>query len=213
MFPLDLTRIEDFQRLLDAGFSKDLPTLFFAECVFMYIDPDVLNETLKFLSNFCNGPVCCYEWGLVGHDGYFTKALVEKYKEHKLKLSAFQRYRTPEDIKQRFKDLGWELVSATRATTFWNLLPESERKRVLNLQSFNEFEGLGLHYGYGFCCVASNKYDNPALHKTIFTDGMKANEESELHLEDIDYHLKRTSPSFNKQFFDRFFSELWIKGC
>ncbi|BAM42404.1 structure-specific recognition protein 1 [Theileria orientalis strain Shintoku] len=193
MFPLDLTRIEDFQRLLDAGFSKDLPTLFFAECVFMYIDPDVLNE--------------------VGHDGYFTKALVEKYKEHKLKLSAFQRYRTPEDIKQRFKDLGWELVSATRGTTFWNLLPESERKRVLNLQSFNEFEGLGLHYGYGFCCVASNKYDNPALHKTIFTDGMKANEESELHLEDIDYHLKRTSPSFNKQFFDRFFSELWIKVC
>nr|PVC52645.1 structure-specific recognition protein 1 [Theileria orientalis] len=49
MFPLDLTRIEDFQRLLDAGFSKDLPTMYIAEFSSMYVEAEPMNK--HFVSN------------------------------------------------------------------------------------------------------------------------------------------------------------------
>ncbi|UKK02446.2 structure-specific recognition protein 1 [Theileria orientalis] len=158
-----------------------------------------------------NGFYTSARYKVVGQEGYFAKNFVQKYKEHSLIISSFQRYKTLEDNIRRYKDLGWEQVSATRATNLWNLLPESERKRVLAIQSFNEIEGLGVHYGYGLCCVASNRYNHPAVYKHIFTDKPDTNEESELYLKDHDYYLKVTSPSFNKEFFDKFFSELWVQ--
>ncbi|XP_952807.1 leucine carboxylmethyl transferase, putative [Theileria annulata] len=139
--PFDLSNINDFNNLINAGLSSKYPTFYLAEAVFMYIDPNIVD------------PVNC--------DDKFGEMTIQTFKEYNLRILGVTLYNTLQQHNNRYSELGWDDVLSTNMNIIWLLFDQEEKKRIQNLESFNEVEELGIICGHLMLGIATKNFNQP----------------------------------------------------
>ncbi|KAF5153194.1 Leucine carboxyl methyltransferase family protein [Theileria parva strain Muguga] len=140
----DLTDINGFDNLISAGLSPELPTVYLAEAVFMYIDTNKVDPVLRKLSEFSTS--CLIYWEFTNPNDKFGQLTIQTFKENNIELTGVKY--SIEEHNQRYLDLGWDEVVSVNMNTMWSLLDPQDKHRIKGLESFNEVEELGVICGH-----------------------------------------------------------------
>ncbi|KAI8589077.1 S-adenosyl-L-methionine-dependent methyltransferase [Geranomyces variabilis] len=141
------------QKLRDAGFQPDAPTLFLSECVLVYLAPTTSEEILRAAAAMVrSGVFVVYEQILP--DDKFGQTMLQNLGMRGIELPGLTRWPDLDAQRRRFEECGWgDRCDAVDLNHFWDaVLPQEEKERVAKLEIFDEIEEwmlLSAHY-----CVA-----------------------------------------------------------
>jgi tRNA wybutosine-synthesizing protein 4 len=141
LIPVDLIDINALEcQLLRAGIDYSLPSLFLSECVLTYLAPQSSSLVIEWTAkSFHNCTFITYEQ-VYPSDG-FGRVMMHHFQSRSTPLQGIMSYPSPTDQEQRYKSLGFDVSYALDMNYFYHkILDVSERKRVLWLEPFDEFE-------------------------------------------------------------------------
>ncbi|UVC50241.1 structure-specific recognition protein 1 [Theileria orientalis] len=154
VIPLDLCHIEDFQRLLDAGLYKDLPTMYLAEFSSMYVASEPMNKFLKFLNEFSNDDsVYFFSEGFV-RETEFGRWYYKVLSHFGTESMGSAVYRTAESQITRYEDVSWKLKLVCYNDFYNHNFEKEEKERIMSLENFKDMNELGIfcsHFILGLC--------------------------------------------------------------
>lgn len=162
LFPADLREIDVLDTLLDqAKLDPSLPTLVIAECVLIYLDPDVSRSLIKWAGEkFSTSIFVIYEQ--IHPDDGFGQQMIRNLECRGCPLLGLHDTPNLEAKKSRFTHLGWQRSEALDMDTVYNQhIDPQDRRRIERLELFDEFEEWHImqeHY-----CISYGINDQMAL--------------------------------------------------
>ncbi|XP_066132972.1 tRNA wybutosine-synthesizing protein 4 [Saccopteryx bilineata] len=153
---LDLRHLERLdQALAAAGLDAAAPTLLLAEAVLTYLEPDDSAALIAWAAwRFPNVLFVIYEQ-MRPHDT-FGQFMQQHFRQLNSPLHGLDRFPDLESQERRFLQAGWTACSAIDMNEFYRcFLPAEERRRVENLEPFDEFEEWHLKCAHYFILAAS----------------------------------------------------------
>ncbi|KAI9293389.1 leucine carboxyl methyltransferase 1-like protein [Neoconidiobolus thromboides FSU 785] len=142
---------EIYPNLLKYNFNKNLPTLILAECVLVYVEPELVDNMFRYLLSELNQiTLLSYEPSL--DKDPFSQMMVNNLNRRGIKLKGTQLYSNLRSQKNRYLSLGFLSVSFS---TVWNiernLLNEQVLEHLNKIERLDEVEEwmlLAEHYGF-----------------------------------------------------------------
>lgn len=141
LLPADLRDLKSLNMILDqAKMDSSLPTLILAECVLIYLDPNVSRDAVEWAGQkFSTSVFVVYEQ--IYPDDGFGRQMLKNLERKGCPLLGLHDTPTLEAKKKRFLDLGWQRSEALDMDVIYNQhIDPKERKRVERLELFDEFE-------------------------------------------------------------------------
>lgn len=141
LFPADLRDFDVLDTIFtQAKLNPSLPTLVIAECVLIYLDPDVSRAVVKWAEEkFSTSIFAAYEQ--IHPDDGFGQQMIKNLESRGCPLLGLHDTPTLEAKKRRFTDLGWQRSEAFDMDAIYNQhLDPHNRKRIERLELFDEFE-------------------------------------------------------------------------
>ncbi|KAJ3181713.1 carboxy methyl transferase for protein phosphatase 2A [Geranomyces variabilis] len=140
------------QKLHDAGFQPDAPTLFLSECVLVYLAPSTSEQILRAAAAMVrSGVYVVYEQ--IHPDDKFGQTMLQNLRMRGIELPGLTRWPDLDAQRRRFKECGWgDRCDAVDLNHYWDTVPVEEKERIAGLEIFDEIEEwmlLSAHY-----CVA-----------------------------------------------------------
>ncbi|XP_015180248.1 PREDICTED: leucine carboxyl methyltransferase 1 [Polistes dominula] len=136
----DLRDINEVERKLSqAEVDFDLPTLFLAECVLVYVDPRAVSVLLQWLEErFPNSLFVSYEQ--INMKDKFGEVMLSNLRSRGCLLSGVKDCKTLETQQKRFTVNRWEGSNAWTMVEVYDSLPESDRIRIEQIEMLDERE-------------------------------------------------------------------------
>ncbi|KAH7387604.1 hypothetical protein KP509_16G032100 [Ceratopteris richardii] len=193
LLPADLRDLSSLDLILDqANIDPSLPTLILAECVLIYLDPDVSRALVQWAGKkFPNSIFIVYEQ--IHPDDGFGRQMLKNLESRGCPLLGLHDTPTLEAKIRRFIDHGWQRSEALDMDVIYNQhIDQKDRKRIERLELFDEFEEwhiLQEHY-----CISYGINDQLGIFSCFGFQSREAKELSEGKKEDIDIHGRRQSP-------------------
>jgi len=159
----DLKNIEELKsKLYGNGLDKNIPTLFIAECVFVYIEKDWVRELSTFI--YQDFKVCVlYDYDPVNLNDRFGEVMKENLKGRDCLLLGAH-----DDMKSKMRSYrGFQDVTTRLLLGIYRNVPKAERGRIEKIEFLDEvdlLEDLLKHYSVVLC---SNDPDNIGLNGII----------------------------------------------
>lgn len=153
---LDLRQLEQLDRALAAsGLDEAAPTLLLAEAVLTYLEPDNAAALIAWAAQrFPNALFVIYEQ-MRPHDA-FGQFMQQHFRQLNSPLHGLDRFPDVESQRHRFLQAGWTACCAVDMNEFYRcFLPAEERRRMENLEPFDEFEEWHLKCAHYFILAAS----------------------------------------------------------
>eukprot|EP00249_Psilotum_nudum_P016643 c25925_g1_i1 orf=83-1063(+) len=141
LFPVDLRDTECLDNIVDlAQLDPGLPTLILAECVLIYLDPEVSRAIVKWAAEkFSTAIFVIYEQ-IHPEDG-FGQQMMKNLESRGCPLLGLHDTPTLEAKINRFTDLGWQYAVALDMDAIYNQhLDPHDQTRIERLELFDEFE-------------------------------------------------------------------------
>ncbi|KAL7060837.1 hypothetical protein AAHC03_09263 [Spirometra sp. Aus1] len=119
--------------------SPELPTLFLAECVLVYI-PTVSSEALirSLASHFIKAAFINYEQ--VNMNDKFGEIMVRSFRDRSCELPGLSACGSLDDQKKRFLSAGWSEVHSWTINEIYNALPSETTARIERLELLDDRE-------------------------------------------------------------------------
>lgn len=162
---LDLRQLQRLDHALGtAGLDAAAPTLLLAEAVLTYLEPDDAAALIAWAAQrFSNALFVVYEQ-MRPRDA-FGEFMQQHFRQLNSPLHGLDRFPDAEAQQQRFLQAGWTACRAMDMNEFYRcFLPAEERRRVENLETFDEFEEWHLKCAHYFILAASR---GDALSQTL----------------------------------------------
>lgn len=153
---LDLRQVQRLdQALAAAGLDGAAPTLLLAEAVLTYLEPNNAAALIAWAAQcFSDALFVVYEQ-MRPHDA-FGQFMQQHFRQLNSPLHGLDRFPDAEAQQQRFLQAGWTACRALDMNEFYRqFLPAEERRRVENLEPFDEFEEWHLKCSHYFILAAS----------------------------------------------------------
>lgn len=126
-------------KLTQAEVNFNLPTLFLAECVLVYIDTSAASILLKWLADkFPNSIFVNYEQ--VNMKDKFGQVMLSNLRSRGCLLAGVEDCESLETQQRRFTMNGWEGSNAWTMVEVYDSLPESDRARIERIEMLDERE-------------------------------------------------------------------------
>ncbi|CEM03436.1 unnamed protein product [Vitrella brassicaformis CCMP3155] len=157
MVAADMRQVDEFERqLVQAGFQDDLPTLWLAECVLVYMQPLHSDAIIRWAANAVSkapSAFVVYEQ-ILPHDA-FGRTMVRNLQARGCPLLGIHEYPTLDSQRQRYVSLGFTRCEAADMNDVYDLhLDGAEIARIQRLEIFDELEEWRLIQGHYFIGVA-----------------------------------------------------------
>lgn len=132
----DVTNVPELEKcLMQAGIKKEVPTLFLAECVFVYLDPTHTENLLKFIANkFCN--VMIVDYDAVNFNDRFGEVMKQNLRGRQCHLLGAQP-----DMQSKLKCYHkFSNVEAKLLFDVYNEVAKDEKQRMEKLEFLDEID-------------------------------------------------------------------------
>ncbi|KAI1896018.1 hypothetical protein AGOR_G00090480 [Albula goreensis] len=134
--------------------STDLPTLFMAECVLVYMTPEQSSKLVRWVADtFPTAMFVNYEQ--VNMEDRFGQVMVENLQRRQCNLAGVEVCRSLESQKERFLQSGWDSADALDMMTVYSALPQADVTRIERLEFLDEKELLQQLLQHYCICWAS----------------------------------------------------------
>ncbi|XP_008057822.1 tRNA wybutosine-synthesizing protein 4 [Carlito syrichta] len=153
---LDLRQLQRLdEALVAAGLQAASPTLLLAEAVLTYLEPDSAGALIAWAAQrFPNALFVVYEQ--MRPQDAFGQFMLQHFRQLNSPLHGLDRFPDVEAQRCRFLQAGWTACSAVDMNEFYrSFLPAEERRRMENLEPFDEFEEWHLKCAHYFILAAS----------------------------------------------------------
>ncbi|XP_045395822.1 tRNA wybutosine-synthesizing protein 4 [Lemur catta] len=153
---LDLRQLERLdEALAAAGLDAASPTLLLAEAVLTYLEPDRAAALIAWAARrFPNAIFAIYEQ--MKPQDAFGQFMLQHFRQLNSPLHGLDHFPDVEAQRCRFLQAGWTACSAVDMNEFYRrFLPAEERRRMENLEPFDEFEEWHLKCAHYFILAAS----------------------------------------------------------
>jgi len=140
IMPTDLRNPEDVLASIElAGLDKSRPTLFVAECVLVYLEPEATRALLEAIAASFQTAMCTiYEQ--IGPEDAFGQMMLKNLQERGCALKGLLECPTLAAQIDRFVSCGWSSGGASDMNAVYKALPLSERRRIQRLEHLDEIE-------------------------------------------------------------------------
>ena len=163
----DLRELDQLsERLSGACLRSNVPTLFLAECVLIYMDNKYSDAVLEWVAKKAvpNAFACIAVYEQTNPNDPFGRVMVENLKLRGCPLLGIAAYPTLQSHHRRYIDVaGFESVSIADMNDIYdNQIDKDEIKRIAKLELFDEFEEWRLmqaHYFIAVACTRADKFD------------------------------------------------------
>ncbi|KAL0983949.1 hypothetical protein UPYG_G00135090 [Umbra pygmaea] len=145
------------EKLKKFHLSPELPTLFLAECVLVYMTPDQSSKLVNWASDtFHTAMFINYEQ--VNMMDRFGQVMIENLQRRQCNLAGVEVCQSLESQKERFLKTGWENADALDMMTVYSVLPQDDVTRIEHLEFLDEKELLQqLLQHYSICWATKDK--------------------------------------------------------
>ncbi|XP_018416869.1 PREDICTED: leucine carboxyl methyltransferase 1 [Nanorana parkeri] len=145
----DLRNLKDMEeKLKKAGMDPQLPTLFVAECVLIYMTPEKSANLLRWAAEtFPTAMFVSYEQ--VNMADRFGQIMVENLQRRQCNLAGVEACQSLQSQMDRLLSNGWEAANAWDMIRVYSNLPQNDVARIEKLEFLDEkelLEQLLLHY-------------------------------------------------------------------
>ncbi|XP_076222108.1 leucine carboxyl methyltransferase 1 [Nomia melanderi] len=136
----DLRQISELtHKLTQAEVNFNLPTMFLAECVLVYVDTSAASALLKWLAGkFPNSIFVNYEQ--VNMKDTFGKVMLSNLRSRGCLLAGVEDCKSLETQQRRFTINNWEGSNAWTMVEVYDSLPQSDRSRMEHIEMLDEQE-------------------------------------------------------------------------
>ncbi|XP_032153590.1 tRNA wybutosine-synthesizing protein 4 [Sapajus apella] len=153
---LDLRQLQRVDEALGAaGLDPASPTLLLAEAVLTYLEPESAAALIAWAARrFPNALFVVYEQ--MRPQDAFGQFMLQHFRQLNSPLHGLDRFPDVEAQRRRFLQAGWTACGAVDMNEFYRcFLPAEERRRVENIEPFDEFEEWHLKCAHYFILAAS----------------------------------------------------------
>lgn len=147
----DLRDVAKVAETLDGGLDASAPTVFVAECVLAYLDPEASTAVLKWTATFPRALVVDYD--MMAPDDAFGKIMAANFERKGWPIVGATTFKSLQDHRRRVtENVKFEKVHAANMDTVCSrfvLADQEERRRVSRLEIFDdpdEFKLMMEHY-------------------------------------------------------------------
>jgi len=162
LLPCDLRELKDLDNaFIKAELDDKLPTLIIAECVLIYLDPNVSRAVVKWCADkFETAAFVIYEQ--IHPDDAFGQQMLRNLESRGCPLLGLHDTPTLDSKEKRFTELGWQrAVAMDMDAIYHQQIDPVDRRRIEHLEIFDEFEEWNImqeHY-----CVAYGIKDTSGI--------------------------------------------------
>eukprot|EP01016_Furgasonia_blochmanni_P041310 TRINITY_DN5345_c0_g2_i5.p1 TRINITY_DN5345_c0_g2~~TRINITY_DN5345_c0_g2_i5.p1 ORF type:complete len:224 (+),score=39.87 TRINITY_DN5345_c0_g2_i5:65-736(+) len=175
LLPCDLRDLVALKvKLDDIKIDYKLPTLIFAECVLVYLEPKESDGVIQFFSDtFEFVSIMNYEM-FNGNDS-FGKVMVRNFEIKGCRLLGIKAFPDLPSERQRYESKGFQNIEVfDMLDMYTKYIDQTERKRIEKIEWFDEFEEWNLIQKHYFVSLATKL--SPAIQEQISQkteDGLK----------------------------------------
>ncbi|KAL0248127.1 hypothetical protein GEMRC1_003363 [Eukaryota sp. GEM-RC1] len=146
------------------GITSSLPTFIVFECLLVYLDPDRVDSTIRFLSHFFQSSLV-YVYDPVRPHTPFGRNMVRHISDKVgTPLTSLEKYPNLNDNRRRFYEAGFENVASMDLYYIDGLLlDDSERSRLQSLEPFPEIEEYQYIQSQYMVLIAGHNHDLGSL--------------------------------------------------
>lgn len=123
-----------------AGFSFDLPTIFVAECVFVYIDPAKTKQFLQWSASKFHSSIALINHEQLNIFDKFGQVMLENLSQRGCSLPGLEACRDKTSHLNRLIESGWQNGHCWTMNEIYNYLPKDDVERVEKLDFLDERE-------------------------------------------------------------------------
>ena len=144
----DLSKPDEFIKVLKDNGFEDIPTIFVDECTLIYVDPTAVDEIIKFSASLKSSAFISY--GMIKPDDSFGKMMIRNFDNFGAPLKGIRKYPSVESHKQRFEQAGYKNVkSVDLVKTMHSVIPRPDYMKIMRLEMQDdpeELEFMLMHY-------------------------------------------------------------------
>ena len=156
----DLKTLES--KLEECGVNYALPTIFIAECVFVYVDPNKTSAFLQWISTrFRSAPIALINHEQLNIFDRFGQVMLENLAQRGCALPGIEACRNKTSHLNRMLENGWQNGYCWTMNEIYNYLPKDEVERIEKLEFLDERElmcQLFEHYCVSFAWKSCDGY-------------------------------------------------------
>ena len=144
----DLSKPEEFKKVLKDNGFQDIPTIFVDECTLIYVDPVAVDEIIKFAAQMKSSAFISY--GMIRPDDSFGKMMIHNFETFGAPLKGIRMYPSVEAHKKRYEDAGYKYVkSMDLVKTMHSVISRQDYMKIMRLEMQDdpeELEFVLMHY-------------------------------------------------------------------
>jgi len=142
--------------MVAAGFRTDVPTLFLAECVMVYMQAMHGDNIIQWASSATSAPSAIAVYEQFNPSDPFGKVMVENLMQRGCPLLSIFDYPTLESQRARYTQRGWDQAFAGSMNEIYSKhLDQKDVERIHKLEMMDEFEEWYLIQAHYFLLVAT----------------------------------------------------------
>ena len=123
-----------------AGFSYDMPTIFIAECVFVYIDSGKTNSFLQWVSTKFHSSIAIINHEQLNIFDRFGQVMLDNLAQRGCSLPGLEACRNKTSHVNRLLENGWQNGYCWTMNEVYNYLPKDDVERIEKLEFLDERE-------------------------------------------------------------------------
>ncbi|EGR27003.1 leucine carboxyl methyltransferase family protein, putative [Ichthyophthirius multifiliis] len=168
LYPQNLIQQDNFiQNLKNAGVDLSIPTFFFAECVFTYIETKHVDSLIKLIQDSFE-VVYLASYEMMNPHDQFGKMMVKNFERKGCPLVGIFDYPDIKSQQQRLYNLGFQNVEVYSMLDVYNhYTDQKEKKRIEKIEMMDEFEEWNIMQKHYFVSLTS-KYSQSAQNNNEF---------------------------------------------
>lgn len=155
IFECDLGKSGQLEEVLtNNGFNRDAPTVFVDECTLIYVDPDAVDDIIKFAASLKSSGFISY--GMIKPDDQFGKMMIQNFNSFGAPLKGINKYPTVQSHIDRFKKAGYGKVkSGDMNVAMRSVLTPEENRRIHRLEMQDDPDELAFMLSHYVLAIAS----------------------------------------------------------
>lgn len=152
ILPADLRNLNEVEKIIKTKMNPETRTVIITECVLCYLEDEHANALIELIRNtFRTGTWISYD--PIGGEDKFGEVMVQNLKESRnLRLPTMMKYNTLEKYAGRWATCFKEIK--TMWEYYLNEVPDSEKRRLKNLQFVDEIEEIQVMQSHYVICVS-----------------------------------------------------------